>query len=60
MQKGLNYGKIQTRDGWLLCPRCGRGKILRLLPTTRASDLEVFCKICKQPSVVNIPKEPEP
>lgn len=60
MQNKQDCGKIQTKDGWLLCPRCGRKKILRLLPTTVASDLEVFCKICKQPFVVNIPKEPEP
>lgn len=60
MQNERKCGKIQTNDGWLLCPKCGRGKVQRLLPTTTATNLEVYCKICKQRSVVNIPKEPEP
>lgn len=60
MKDASKCDKIQTNDGWLLCPRCGRGKVLKLLPTTVVTDLEVHCKICKQKSVVNIPKEPEP
>ena len=43
-----------------MCPRCGRGKVLKLLPTTEARDLTVHCKICKQESVVNIPSVPVP
>lgn len=43
-----------------MCPRCGRGKVLKLLPTTQAKDLTVHCKICKQESVVNIPSVPVP
>lgn len=60
MNNQKKCGKIQTSDGWFLCPKCGRGKVLKLLPTTAVTDLEVYCKICKQKSVVNIPKEPEP
>lgn len=43
-----------------MCPKCGRGKVIKLLPTTVVKDLEVYCKICKQPSIVNIPAEPAP
>lgn len=53
-------GRINTNNGWLLCPKCGRGKVLKLLPTTVATDLTVHCKICKQESVVNIPSVPVP
>lgn len=60
MQNQSSCGKMKTNQGWLLCPKCGRGKVLKLLPTTVVKDLEVCCKICKQRSVVNIPKEPEP
>lgn len=60
MQTERKCGKIQTNNGWLICPRCGRGKVLKLLPTTAAIDLTVHCKICKQESVVNIPSVPVP
>lgn len=53
-------GRIKTNNGWLICPKCGRGKVLKLLPTTAVKDLEVYCKTCKQRSVVNIPEEPAP
>lgn len=53
-------GKIKTNQGWLMCPACGRGKVLRLLPKTEAKNLIVHCKICKQESIVNIPSVPVP
>ncbi len=37
-----------------MCPRCGRGKVLRLHPSTRAKDLPVYCKVCQTESIVNI------
>ena len=60
LQSGSGCGKINASNGWLMCPRCGRGKVLKLLPTTEARDLTVHCKICKQESVVNIPSVPVP
>lgn len=52
--------KIKPNNGWMKCPRCGRGKVLKLLPTTTASDLVVYCKICNRESIVNIPSVPVP
>jgi len=46
--------KAKKEDIWLVCPRCGRGKVLKLNPGTRAKDLTVFCKVCGQESIVNI------
>lgn len=53
-------GKIDTNQRWLMCPACGRGRVLQLLPTTRAKDLIVYCKVCKRESIVNIPSVPVP
>lgn len=52
--------KIKTNRGWLMCPKCGVQKLLRLAPTTEVKDLPVYCKHCKQESIVNILPEPEP
>ena len=54
LQSKRNDGKLVTKDGWLMCPRCGRGKVLRLDPGTRAKDLPVYCKCCRMESIVNI------
>ncbi|MET0017879.1 hypothetical protein [Oscillibacter sp.] len=50
----IKSAKLIVKDGCLICPKCGRGKVLKLNPETRAKDLTVFCKVCKQESVVNI------
>lgn len=43
-----------------MCPVCGKHKVLKLLPETRAENLSVFCKRCGKESIVNISQEPEP
>ena len=43
----------ENADGWLKCPVCHK-KIMRLLPTTEAKDLIVYCRRCRQESVLNI------
>ena len=60
LQSVPTCGRIKSNNGWLICPKCGRGKVLKLLPTTVATDLTVHCQICKQESVVNIPSVPVP
>lgn len=60
MNNSKSCDKMKTNQGWLMCPKCGRGKVIKLLPTTAVKDLEVYCKICKQKSIVNIPTEPAP
>ncbi len=47
-------GKLTVKDGWLMCPICGRQKLLRLRPDTVAKALPVYCKRCGQESIVNI------
>lgn len=51
-------GKLVVKDGWAMCPVCGR-KLIKLLPGTSIRLLPVKCKHCKQESIVNI-EAPEP
>ena len=54
LQTETNCGKLKTKDGFLLCPICGRQKVLRLLPTTRGSNVPVYCRNCRKESIVDI------
>ncbi len=54
MQNKIEYGKIQTKDGFLLCPLCGRRTDQKILPDTSAANLPLYCKKCKQTTIVNI------
>lgn len=60
MIKTQTCGKIETNNKWFICPQCRKQKLARLLPTTEAKDLPLFCKRCNREVVVNIPNEPEP
>ncbi len=46
-----------VENGWVLCPHCGRGKVLHLRPGTRAVQLEVYCRRCRQSSVIRLDEE---
>lgn len=59
MKTETRHGKLNTKDGWVICPVCGKGKLLKLLPTTSVRNLPIKCKRCGQESIVNI-KAPEP
>ena len=59
MQPKTESATIVTRDGWAICPVCGKGKLIKLLPTTTVHDLPCRCKRCGQESLVNI-DAPEP
>lgn len=51
--------RITVKGGWAICPVCGKGKLLKLLPDTYTRNLPVKCKRCGQESIVNI-AAPEP
>ena len=48
------YDKIQVKDGWAICPQCGKGKLTKVLPETSAKNLPCWCKLCHQERIVNI------
>lgn len=54
MQSTPKPAKLKVKDRWLICPACGRGKVLKLNPATRAVSLTVYCKLCGAESIVNI------
>ena len=41
-----------------MCPKCGKQKLARIVPTTRVKDLYLYCRRCSQE--VHIALEPEP
>nr|DAG13194.1 MAG TPA: cysteine-rich protein [Caudoviricetes sp.] len=43
----------------MICPVCGKGKLLKLLPTSIVRNLPSKCKRCGQETIVNI-EAPEP
>ena len=55
MQVTQKDGKLcAVRNGWLLCPACGRSRVLRVYPETRGETISVYCKKCGRESLVNI------
>lgn len=54
MQDKGKCGKLTVKDGWVMCPACGRGKVLKVRVDTVVKNLEVYCKLCRQKSIVNI------
>ena len=59
MQSNMRGGKIIVRDGWVICPVCQRGKLLKVRADTTARNLPRKCKRCGQETLVNI-EAPEP
>lgn len=56
MQNDFRCAKIIIRDGWVICPVCGRGKVLKCLPETTGHNIVIYCKRCGQEAVINIDK----
>lgn len=52
-------GKLIIKNGWVMCPVCGKGKILKVNRTTIVRNLPSFCRRCGQETIVNI-DAPEP
>ena len=59
MQTDVRCGKLVIRNGWVYCPVCGKGKLLRIRPDTTTRNLPRKCKRCGQETIVNI-EAPEP
>lgn len=59
MQSGRQADKLIIKNGWVICPVCGKGKILKVNPDTSVHHLPRPCKRCGQETIVNI-EAPEP
>lgn len=53
MQSTIKNDKIVTKDGWVICPKCGKMKLLRLLPGGKVNAY-AYCRHCKQEQLLNI------
>lgn len=54
LQSQNECGKILVKDGWLMCPRCRRFKLIRIRRDTNAQNLPVYCRNCHEEHIVNI------
>ena len=54
MQESGKRGTLTVKDGWLICPRCRKGKVLKVREDTEVKNLEVHCKLCGHIDIVNI------
>lgn len=55
MQVREKHGKlIATKDGYIVCPVCRFKTSQQIRPDTEAKNLRVWCRKCKQVTVVNI------
>lgn len=59
LQPKTESATMVSKDGWAICPVCGKGKLIKLLPTTTVHDLPCKCKRCGQETKLNI-EAPEP
>lgn len=53
LQHDSNCGKLVIKDGYVMCPGCGKMKLLRL-PSDGKVKAFVFCRHCKQERFLNI------
>ena len=54
MTEVKKYDKLIVKDGKIVCPRCGKGKTQKILPTSRGTDIVIYCKVCGNESIVDI------
>lgn len=54
MQGVKKHDTMVTKEGRVICPLCGRPTQHRVLSQTRAVNLPIWCKLCRQESIVNI------
>lgn len=55
MQNEKSCGKLNVKDGWLICPNCKRNhRLLRVEPETQARGLPVYCRTCRTEIILNI------
>ena len=45
--------KLETRNGRAVCPICRNETQTRVLPSTELKNFPLYCKRCRQTSIVN-------
>lgn len=50
---------LEVRDGWVICPACGRGRVMRLHPKTHGEMIPFYCKRCRRGGFLTVSSSPE-
>lgn len=50
---------LHVESGYAICPACRRKTSVRIMPDTKLKNFPLFCKLCKQTTLVSY-REPEP
>lgn len=50
---------LEVRGGWVICPACGRGRVLPLHPRTRGEMIPFYCKRCRRGGFLSVSSFPE-
>lgn len=53
MQTQRESAKLVVKDGWVICPKCGAMKLLRLPPNGKVRAY-VYCRHCKRERFLDI------
>lgn len=53
MQSREKCGTLVVKDGWVMCPECGRVKLLRL-PADGYVKAYAYCRNCRKERFLNI------
>lgn len=55
MEDYQEWRPVKVHEGWVQCPICKRNKrLLRVTAETRAEELRIYCRDCKNEITVDI------
>lgn len=54
MPRTQKCARMNTKDGYIVCPNCGKHTTQVVYPQTRAEYLHIWCRYCKAEYIVNI------
>lgn len=54
LKKPQKCGKIIVKDGWVLCPVCGKARVLPVFEGTEGQNIPIHCKRCGADRLIDI------
>lgn len=56
MKSVQNSARLAVKNGWISCPHCRNGRLMKVLPETEGTSIQVFCKQCRNEIILDIHK----
>ena len=56
MKNMENSARLAVKNGWVSCPYCRNGRLMKVLPDTEGTSIQVFCKHCRKEIILDIHK----